>query len=238
MYKNYIFDLYGTLVDIKTNENKASLWKKMALFYRLKGADWQPVQLKRAYRALVMQEENRLTELTTVSREHVEIRLESVFAELYRQKGVEPITEMIHDTGVIFRAISLEYIKLFNGAEALLDRLRENGKKVYLLSNAQRMFTEPEMRMLGIYDKFDGILYSSDAGVKKPAADFFQTLFDRYDLQKEESVMIGNDVTADMSGAADFGLCGLYIHTAQSGEHSEKLPEGCREMKEIGEVFS
>lgn len=28
MYQNYIFDLYGTLVDIHTNEKKAYLWKK------------------------------------------------------------------------------------------------------------------------------------------------------------------------------------------------------------------
>ena len=27
MYHNFIFDLYGTLVDIHTNENKTSLWK-------------------------------------------------------------------------------------------------------------------------------------------------------------------------------------------------------------------
>ena len=30
MYKNYIFDLYGTLVDIRTDEGKNSLWKKMS----------------------------------------------------------------------------------------------------------------------------------------------------------------------------------------------------------------
>ena len=28
MYQNYIFDLYGTLVDINTNEGKPYLWKK------------------------------------------------------------------------------------------------------------------------------------------------------------------------------------------------------------------
>lgn len=29
MYHNFIFDLYGTLVDIHTNENKTSLWKRL-----------------------------------------------------------------------------------------------------------------------------------------------------------------------------------------------------------------
>ena len=29
-YKNYIFDLYGTLADIETDEQEMKLWKKMA----------------------------------------------------------------------------------------------------------------------------------------------------------------------------------------------------------------
>ena len=43
MYQNYIFDLYGTLVDIHTNEKKAYLWKKMSLFFGMKGAAYEPV---------------------------------------------------------------------------------------------------------------------------------------------------------------------------------------------------
>ena len=37
MYQNYIFDLYGTLVDIRTNERKPSLWKYMAQYMTLHG---------------------------------------------------------------------------------------------------------------------------------------------------------------------------------------------------------
>ena len=33
MFKNYIFDLYGTLVDINTNEDSLILWEKLSLFY-------------------------------------------------------------------------------------------------------------------------------------------------------------------------------------------------------------
>ena len=31
MIQAYLFDLYGTLVDIRTNEAKPSLWKRLAL---------------------------------------------------------------------------------------------------------------------------------------------------------------------------------------------------------------
>ena len=32
-YQNYVFDLYGTLVDIHTDEEQQMLWEKMAMFY-------------------------------------------------------------------------------------------------------------------------------------------------------------------------------------------------------------
>ena len=28
-YENYIFDLYGTLIDIRTDENKPEFWEKI-----------------------------------------------------------------------------------------------------------------------------------------------------------------------------------------------------------------
>lgn len=41
MYQNYIFDLYGTLVDIHTNEDKPYLWDKMTEFYGFQGAIYE-----------------------------------------------------------------------------------------------------------------------------------------------------------------------------------------------------
>ena len=95
MYQNYIFDLYGTLVDIHTNEKKAYLWKKMSLF---------------------------------------------------------------------------------PGVPEMLQRLKDAGKKVFLLSNAQALFTAPEIPLLGLTKYFDGILLSSDDRVKKPDPAFFEML--------------------------------------------------------------
>ena len=50
MYEAYIFDLYGTLVDIRTNEEKAYLWKKMSEIYSSMGACYEPMELKKEMR--------------------------------------------------------------------------------------------------------------------------------------------------------------------------------------------
>ena len=37
-YDTYVFDLYGTLVDIHTEEDNAFLWEKLCVFYGFYGA--------------------------------------------------------------------------------------------------------------------------------------------------------------------------------------------------------
>lgn len=96
--------------------------------------------------------------------------------------------ELAVETGKMLRMLSLEYVKLYDGVLEMFERLRKNNKKIYLLSNAQRIFTEPEMRLLGIYDLFDGIIYSSDAGVKKPSSEFYDALFKKYKLKNQSQL--------------------------------------------------
>ena len=55
----FLLDLYGTLVDIHTDENQPSLWKRMAGFVLSRGADWEEKALHRAYLEAVHQEEER-----------------------------------------------------------------------------------------------------------------------------------------------------------------------------------
>lgn len=243
-YQNYIFDLYGTLVDIHTNEEKMSLWKNLAQIFSMMGAFYTAGELRRQYKKLVKEEmiqaQQRAWETfgnVKITREETEILLESVFKRLLSDKGVEADAAEIRQAGFAFRSLSMGYIKLFDGVPELLMRLRGAGKKVYLLSNAQRMFTEPEMKMLGIYELFHGILYSSDVGVKKPSPYFYEVLFQRYDLKKAESVMIGNEYRADICGAESYGIDSMYLFTARSGENPPVLLPGCRRIGQIGEVY-
>ena len=164
MYKNYIFDLYGTLVDIRTNEHKAYLWKKLQVWYSMHNAHYsKPLDMKKEFFKLIQEKE------AAMNKEHSEIQVEYVFKQLFENKGVQVSMDLAVETGKMFRMLSLEHINLYDGVLDLFERLKKDNKKIYLLSNAQRIFTEPEMRYLGIYDLFDGIIYSSDAGVKKPS---------------------------------------------------------------------
>lgn len=220
-YENYIFDLYGTLVDIHTNENKLGLWKKLSIWYCMKGAEYSSKELQKSFRKKIQKSEEELKS------EFGEIQIAYVFRSLFEEKGVTVSDGEVNETGMLFRILSLEHIKLYPGAIELLAELKNAGKKVFLLSNAQRIFTIPEIHMLKLFPYFDGILLSSDAGVKKPSQKFYGQLFEKYNLSKTDSVMIGNDSVADIRGASDYGIDSRYIHTKQSPEPVKPLPADC-----------
>lgn len=59
--------------------------------------------------------------------------------------------------------------------------------------------------------------------------------FDRYGLEKSESIMIGNDYISDIGGAADFGIDSLYIHQSISPEIDGELRSTYKVMD--GDVY-
>jgi len=241
-YKNYIFDLYGTLVDIHTDEQKASVWKKIAVYFSAQGAAYTGKELKERYIALICEEEKRLfrklkKKYPDITIKEVEINLDRVFVKLYKEKGVKANRQLVKDTMLAFRAITMEKLRLFPGAKELLQGLKAEGKQVFLLSNAQTSFTLPEMKALGMDTLFDDIFFSSDLEVKKPSGYFYDALFAKYGLKKSESVMVGNDRFADVQGALDYGIEAIYLHTEQSTPFDGELPKGSVKVNMLVDVL-
>ena len=87
-YENYIFDLYGTLVDIQTNEKKASLWKNMAHIYSMTGAVYTASELRKRYRVLCGQETAAKAAKMGCKVSDVVILLDRGFEMLFTDKGV------------------------------------------------------------------------------------------------------------------------------------------------------
>ena len=227
-YQNCIFDLYGTLVDIHTDELSPRLWKEMAALYRKQGASYTAKELRENYFRIARETEQQPP---FVHEAHPEIKIEKVFQQLFTNKGVNADIKLGIAMGEYFRKSSIEYIRLYDGTKEMLQALRRGGQGVWLLSNAQRVFTAPEITGLGIEELFDGIYLSSDYGCKKPALRFFNTLLSERQIPAETAIMVGNDAVCDIQGAQAAGLHTLYIRTDVSPE--EPLPEADYALKEM-----
>lgn len=240
-YKNYIFDLYGTLLDIHTDENSKELWKIMRDFYNVYGCEWKQKPLRDAFFLYDAGERQRLSVLTGVKKP--EIKIERVFARLLFEGGghhscslmiagsdidtlrrqykenIEGVLSKVADSewataaANLFRTASREYVRLYPNTMETLKSLKDKGCRLYLLSNAQKVFTMPEIETFGLQDILDKIYISSDYGMMKPEPDFLNKLMSEEGLKSEETVMVGNEIESDAAIAIRCGLSSICLNT-------------------------
>jgi len=240
MYKNYIFDFYGTLVDIRTNEEKSVLWKQMAEFYSVYGADFTPQELKEAFHEQCENAENALRRETGY--EYAEIDLAKIFSVLLKnapayhevEHQVVDVDEWIYGVSNTFRILSRSYIKTYPHTLQVMKKLKKMGCRIYVLTNAQKSFTMPEMEKSGILNYVDGVYISSDYRIKKPEGDFLAALLKNENIKKEESIMIGNDCQSDIAIAVKNDMHSVFLDTAKhSRQECERMAdEVCRQNHE------
>ena len=205
---NFVFDLYGTLIDIWTDESGEELWEYVASL--LGDGEEKGEEVRCEYLALCKD---------MYKGGYHELNLLSVFEQMLMKRGVE--ISVAPSLAYEFRRMSIERLACFDGVSDMLRELKEKGAGVYLLSNAQSCFTVNELKECGLYDLFDDIIISSDVGRKKPYGEIFDIAFDRFGITAENSIYVGNDMRDDILGATRGGMRTLYIDTAQSGRYPD-----------------
>lgn len=226
--KAVIFDFYGTLADIWTDESKPELWSAMADLYAVYGADYTPDELKSEYIRICSKNERMIGGI------YPEIDLTEVFSELLRcdRRTALSVNEGFAQMAAnVFRILSRNRLSLMPGAADVLSALKKRGTRLLLLSNAQAVFTVPELEKLGIYSYFDRIFISSDHRIRKPDPRFMLRLLDAENLNPSDCVMVGNDFDTDMRTAVACEVKGIYLNSAGLSEeelfrNTRRFPRG------------
>ena len=240
-FTDLIFDLYGTLVDIHTDESD-EVWAKTALYFGFYGARYTGEELRAAFREAMAAREAQAGQSYEC---FPDIPFEQVMAELFRTRGVVENADALGvNAAQLFRISSIEYLRLYPGVTEALAALRSKGSRLWLLSNAQQVFTAYELRCVGLGEQLDGIYLSSDYRCRKPDGRFFRALIDGQGLDPAKCLMIGNDRDTDIAGAQAAGLATLYMHTnltppeqspADPALAPDHAPAGSRRWEHEGE---
>lgn len=212
MIENIIFDLYGTLIDIHTREDDPAVWRQLCAYYADRGIACTTDRLRSEYLRLTAEaKKNRRGKGILCP----EIQILEVFAALGSKSTAS-------EAAWEFRRASTEYIRLYDGVPELLAALKSAGAHLFVLSNAQRAFTYPELCELGIAERyFNDISISSDFGAMKPDPAFYRQLLERNHLDPARSVMVGNDYTCDILAARRVGLHTCYVRSNLSPQEDE-----------------
>ena len=220
-FDNYVFDLYGTLIDISTDEWRIETWEKWADWLDAHGYRHDTLENMRET-FFAADKAAREYAKENWGYDYPEIDVLPIYRDMFASYGnpSEMLTgQALEEIGSAFRIASRIYARLFPGVEDFLLLLRKLGKKTYILSNAQRSYTWPEICEFGLKNMVDDILISSDYECMKPDKAFYGALASKYNFDVKRTIMFGDSFENDYKGALNVGWNALHL----SGENASEV---------------
>lgn len=193
-----LFDCYLTLVDIHTDEEDPAVWVQVAAAVADAGGPHLPGPgLRRRYTGLVCEQ------LAASGEPYPEVDVVGVFREI-----VGP--DLAALAGRRLRAASTRRFAVFPDVLPTLRALRAT-HRLGLVTDAQRLFLEPELRAAGLEELFDVVVVSGDLGYRKPDPRMFAAALAALGARPEEAVHVGDSLARDVGGAQAAGVAGVWL---------------------------
>ena len=210
MRRAVLFDLYGTLVDLKINEESPALWQGLAdwLVANL-GRDVSPEQLHRDYFGLVEEKVKVFGEGFV---------LPEVIHELLGQEVNERQVRLFANE---FRKLLTQSLELREYTIPLLTRLRAGQFRLALVSNTEAIFSNYDIDHVSLRQFFDAIVLSSEVGVAKPDPEILERALRSILVSSREAVFVGDTAETDAAAARALGIPCVLIECS-----SERLTVG------------
>jgi putative hydrolase of the HAD superfamily len=208
-----IFDLYGTLVDIETDESDPSVYAVLSQFL--------------TYYEIILKPEELAAHYQEISAAHMlehpgpfgEIDIFQVFEEILEKGwGRKPERALVIWVARLFRSLTRHRFGLFDDTLPALQELNRD-LRLGIVSDAQWVFSEPEIRMLGLNPFFDTIVLSSRYFVRKPDPQIYAHALKAMWLPPAQAIYVGNDPQTDVAGPQALGMPVVIID--RIGQHRD-----------------
>jgi putative hydrolase of the HAD superfamily len=197
--KIVFFDIYKTLIDIKTDEEDIRAYEFVCDWLGYKGIRINAREFYSVYRETIAKEvePNRET--------YPDIDIGRVFKKIVKDEAVAK------ETALLFRIHTTRFISLFPDTKAVLEALYGKARLV-LVSNSQRLFTMPELIKFDLVRYFENIVLSSDVGSCKPGKKIFNAALKAAGTRPENVVYVGDNLFDDIWGAKKVGMKAVWIN--------------------------
>lgn len=209
--KGILFDLYGTLIDIETNEAMDEIYRAIAHYLTYHCVYLRRWEVRERYYRIMKQQKDASGE------EYPEIDVEAIWNELLMQEGIKSVPIRGQQAKVIahiYRGVSRNRLQLYPDVKRVLNELQAR-YRLALISDAQSCYAMPEIHAVGLDGYFDPIIISSYFGFRKPDSRLFKKALERMELEPHEVIGVGNDMFRDIYGAKLLGIRSIFIDSNQ-----------------------
>ncbi len=114
---------------------------------------------------------------------------------------------------------------LMDDAFDTLEALAERDYKLHIISNGYQDIQIKKMKSGGIYHFFDQIITNDIAKARKPEKAIFDFALSRANADVSNSLMIGDNLIADIEGAKNAGLRTIYFNPEIVGNDTKSISE-------------
>lgn len=125
--------------------------------------------------------------------------------------------------------------QLFPFANETLEYLHQK-YKLYIITNGFNEVQFTKLKNSDLEKYFSRVFTSEDAGAQKPNPLIFQYALEKAKANKDESIMIGDDLQVDVLGAKNVGLDQVYFNP-ENIKHSENITHEINSLKELQEIL-
>jgi putative hydrolase of the HAD superfamily len=113
--------------------------------------------------------------------------------------------------GAVYRAFARPGVwELWPDVPFIMTELARLGMRVGVISNFDRRLLDV-LAHLGIREAFEHVIISSEIGVRKPAARIFKEAAQRFHVDVNEILHVGDEPESDFAGARAAGLDALLV---------------------------
>jgi putative hydrolase of the HAD superfamily len=205
LIKHIFFDLDHTIWDFDRNAQETLL--ELYEVYQLKNLGLHSADL---FIEKYTENNHRLWQQYHLGEITKERLREERFRKTFLELGIKP-EHVPHQFEDDYVKISPTKTNLFAGAEKVLTYLQKK-YELHIISNGFKETTLTKMDLSGLNPYFTNVIISEDVGVNKPNQKIFEHALAKANAIKDESIMIGDSLEADIRGAQDFGLKAIFFN--------------------------
>jgi putative hydrolase of the HAD superfamily len=212
--KGILFDLYGTLIDIETDESLEEIYRGIAHYLTYQEVYVHRWEVRDRYYQIMKQHREQSGE------EYPEIDVEIIWNTFLEQEGMKASPErrdLSRILAQLYRGISRKRLRPYPDVKRVLDRLRPR-YRMAVISDAQPSYALPEIKAVGLDGYFDPIIISADYGCRKPDSRLFSNSLQIMRLTPAEVIYVGNDMYRDIYGASRLGIKTLFVESNQGAK--------------------
>ncbi|MFB6343956.1 YjjG family noncanonical pyrimidine nucleotidase [Saccharicrinis sp. FJH62] len=125
---------------------------------------------------------------------------------------------------------------LVDNALNVVKKLHES-YNLYIISNGFVEVQNRKMDLTGLAPYFKKVVLSEEVKAQKPSRVIFEYAVKSVNARKSESVMIGDNIEADIEGAKSFGMDQVYFDYSKLPENHGLATWTIKKLDELLEIF-